>query len=158
MDTLRDIKWNKGPCSMWFPFCSPMISPTFPWYQQVVNSLTTNECKDQRLSTFMCLPLVANQTRLFSIRFNSQNCLWSHNRSTSELEMLTIGSYALSLHVPSCYNQIWPFQICSLLHGYFFHPKKNSTCPSRKACTRVGSRSVTLEATIVSLVALSCWT
>lgn len=114
--------------------------------------------KDQRLSTFMCLPLVANQTRLFSIRFNSQNCLWSHNRSTSELEMLTIGSYALSLHVPSCYNQIWPFQICSLLHGYFFHPKKNSTCPSRKACTRVGSRSVTLEATIVSLVALSCWT
>ena len=56
MDTLYVIKWNKGPCSMWFPSCSPMFPPTFPLYQQVVNSLATNECKDQRLSTLPCLP------------------------------------------------------------------------------------------------------
>ena len=56
MKILIDIEWNKCPCSMWFPFCPPKFPPTSPWYQQVLSSLTTNECEDQRLFTFMCLP------------------------------------------------------------------------------------------------------
>ena len=56
MDILCDIEWNKGPYFTWFPFCFSMFLPAFPWYQQVVNSLTMNGCKDQRLSTLPCLP------------------------------------------------------------------------------------------------------
>ena len=56
MDILCDIEWNKGSCFIWCHFCSPMFPPTFPWYQQVVNQLTMNGCKDQRLSTLPCLP------------------------------------------------------------------------------------------------------
>ena len=66
MDTLCDVEWNKGPCSIWFPFCSPMFVPTFPLYQQVVSSLAMNGCKDQRLSTLPCLPPVKERCKLIT--------------------------------------------------------------------------------------------
>lgn len=55
MDIWCDIEWNKNTWSMWFPFCFFIFSPTFPWYQQVVDSFLMNESKDQRLCIFMCL-------------------------------------------------------------------------------------------------------
>ena len=63
IDTLCDIEWNKGPCSIWFLFCSPMFVPAFPWYQQVGGSLAMNGCKDQRLSTLPCLPPLLESTK-----------------------------------------------------------------------------------------------
>ena len=69
MDTLCDVEWNKGLCSIWFLFGSPMFVPTFPLYQQVVSSLAMNRCKDQRLFTLPCLsPTTKNSLKTYKLK------------------------------------------------------------------------------------------